>query len=81
MFEYTNMCKYEPIRECYKDKAYHSFDDKYTLITDVLERIFELAKCDLNVHGHVHSNSLIESKIHINSSVEVLKFKPQKLKV
>ena len=55
-------------------------DIYYKPATEKLFEIFMQYNCDINIHGHVHSNSIWESPSCINASVEVINFKPVKIK-
>jgi len=52
------------------------WDDK---TTKELRKIFEGLKCDLNIHGHVHSNTLDNRRL-FNASIENIDFRPVKIK-
>ena len=43
-----------------------------------LSKVFEKEKCDINIHGHVHSMKLNDKRC-INASVEAIGFAPVKL--
>ncbi|WP_457562814.1 metallophosphoesterase family protein [Caminibacter pacificus] len=55
------------------------YDEKYKNISKLLEEIFYLCGCDLNVHGHTHSY-MVNDKRCINACLEVNNFKPLILK-
>ncbi|RXJ98136.1 hypothetical protein CRV02_14005 [Arcobacter sp. CECT 8989] len=38
----------------------NQYDLKFSNITKVLNRVFELTKCDVNIHGHTHSHGAKE---------------------
>ncbi|HHD72457.1 MAG TPA: hypothetical protein ENL02_00835 [Epsilonproteobacteria bacterium] len=54
-------------------------DAKFEPVRLVLEEIFLMTGCALNVHGHIHSKSAKES-FCINASIEKTDFKPVRLK-
>lgn len=53
------------------------FDEKFKNITTVLEEIYMLCKCDINIHGHVHSKTAKELCC-VNACVEHHNFRPVK---
>lgn len=60
----------------YNDNPY---DEKYDEITNILEYAYEALKCDLNIHGHTHSQGAKE--VFCKSvCVELIDFQPVRLK-
>lgn len=57
----------------------NQFDQKFQESRNILHNLFDLYKCDLNIHGHIHSKDA-KGTMCFNVSVEKLKFKPMKLK-
>jgi calcineurin-like phosphoesterase family protein len=55
------------------------FDQKYQESRRVLQNLFENYKCDLNIHGHIHSKDA-KGIMCFNVSVEKNEFKPIRLK-
>lgn len=51
------------------------YENKYKEQIEYLQKIFELYKCDINIHGHSHSKSTYTKK-SFNASVENINFKP-----
>jgi len=76
------------------ESAYHIADvdeirilfSHYPIVTDGLDdthwrylaKVFYNERCDINIHGHIHSMQLNE-KLCINASVEVIGYAPLKL--
>ena len=60
------------------------YGDQYSQPVKELYDIFERFKCDINVHGHIHSNinqnETDESPLCVNASIEAINFKPIKIK-
>ena len=58
------------------------YDKKYSNIIKIFEYVYKYYKCDINIHGHIHSNEIKNSTIvNINASVEVLEdMKPTTIK-
>ena len=56
----------------------NSYDKKYQKITNILNRIFILTHCKINIHGHTHSKSS-NFQDSINVSVENIDFYPMGL--
>jgi calcineurin-like phosphoesterase family protein len=54
------------------------YDKKYKKITEVLELIFEITNCDINIHGHTHSKKA-NKDFCINACLELNNFKPLEL--
>jgi len=56
-------------------------DNRYFEIRKKLLDIYNKFNCDINIHGHMHSNSIKDNGIKfINISTEVINFKPIRLK-
>lgn len=55
------------------------YDNKYKIQIDGLLEIFNLADCDVNLHGHTHAHKMNDSRC-INLSVENTNFEPIKMK-
>ena len=55
------------------------YDKKYKKITEVLELIFEITNCDLNIHGHTHSKKA-NKDFCINACLELNNFQPIDIK-
>ncbi len=53
-------------------------NDRFAKSRDVLDRLFILADCSLNIHGHIHSRDTNNS-FCFNVSCEQLGFKPKRL--
>lgn len=53
-------------------------NDKYAKSRDVLDRLFALADCSLNIHGHIHSRDTNHS-FCFNVCCEQLGFMPKRL--
>jgi len=54
------------------------YDKKYKKITNILDKIYTLTNCTLNIHGHTHSKKS-NFKHSVNVSVECIGFKPKRL--
>ena len=61
-------------------KNHITHDACYKSATNKLFEIFAEYNCDINIHGHVHSHSIKESPYCVNASVEVIGFKPVRIK-
>lgn len=61
----------------------HQFDErfegKYSEPFQYLQKLYKDYNCDINIHGHSHSNA-VNSAVSINCSVEVINFTPVSLK-
>jgi calcineurin-like phosphoesterase family protein len=55
------------------------FEGKYKNDFKFLTDLYKEYKCEINIHGHSHSNA-INSKISFNCSVEAINFSPIRLK-
>ncbi|GAB6074813.1 metallophosphoesterase family protein [Nautilia lithotrophica] len=51
------------------------YDEKFKDISKLLQEIFTLCNCDINIHGHTHSY-MVADKRCINACLEVNDFKP-----
>ncbi len=54
-------------------------DSKYNMARDIIDYAYFLTKCDVNIHGHIHSRDSIQDYC-INVSTERLQFRPRKLR-
>jgi calcineurin-like phosphoesterase family protein len=54
------------------------YDEKYKPVTSILEEIFEITNCDINIHGHTHSAGAKESFCK-SACLELNEFKILKL--
>jgi len=54
-------------------------DPKFPNMKDDLEEIYNNFNCDINMHGHTHSNNL-ENSLNINVCVENINFRPIQIK-
>ena len=53
-------------------------NDRFSESRDILDRLFKLADCSLNIHGHIHSRQC-EHSFCFNVSCEQLGFAPKRL--
>jgi len=51
------------------------YDEKFKDISKLLEEVFTLCGCDINIHGHTHSYTVGDKRC-INACLEVNDFKP-----
>lgn len=51
------------------------YDEKFQNISNLLEEVFTLCGCDINIHGHTHSYTVADKRC-INACLEVNGFKP-----
>lgn len=70
--KYTVMFSHFPVHERRKN-------ERYSLARDILDYVFDISKCDLNIHGHLHSRDS-QRGYCINVSMERTAFKPLRLK-
>lgn len=54
-------------------------NDKYCKARDIIDYAFFLAKCEVNIHGHIHSRDSVQDYC-INVSTERLCFRPKRLR-
>lgn len=54
--------------------------DRYSNANEELYGIYKRYKCELNIHGHIHSSEIDESPHCINASIEAINFKPIMIK-
>ncbi|RDU63565.1 hypothetical protein CQA53_08330 [Helicobacter didelphidarum] len=54
-------------------------NDKYYKARDIIDYAFNLAKCEINIHGHIHVRSSIQ-EFCCNASTEQQNFRPKKLR-
>lgn len=54
-------------------------NDKYYKARDVIDYAYNLAKCEINIHGHIHMRKSVNEFCY-NASTENLNFKPKKLR-
>lgn len=54
-------------------------NDKYHKARDIIDYAYHLAKCEVNIHGHIHSRNSVQDYC-INVSTERLSFRPKKLR-
>lgn len=54
-------------------------NDKYHKARDIIDYAYSLAKCEVNIHGHIHSRNSMQDYC-INASTEKLDFRPKKLR-
>ena len=55
------------------------YDEKYKNVSALLQEVFNICGCDLNIHGHTHSYTVSDKRC-INACLEVNDFKPLDLK-
>lgn len=54
-------------------------NDKYHKARDIIDYAYSLAKCEVNIHGHIHSRDSVQDYC-INASTERLSFRPKRLR-
>ena len=54
--------------------------DRFFEYNDELYNLFKKFNCDINIHGHIHSINLDKKTKCINTSIEVINFKPIRIK-
>lgn len=53
-------------------------DEKYKKVTELLQEVFNICNCDINIHGHTHSYC-VNDKRCINACLEANDFNPKYL--
>ena len=53
--------------------------EKYYKARDIIDYAYFLAKCEVNIHGHIHSKNPVQDYCY-NASTEKLNFRPKKLR-
>ncbi len=54
-------------------------NDKYYKARDIIDYAYFLTKCEVNIHGHIHSRESVQDYC-INVSTEKLQFRPKKIR-
>lgn len=54
-------------------------NDKYYKARDIIDYAYNLARCEINIHGHIHIRQSVQ-EFCCNVSTEKLDFKPKKLR-
>lgn len=54
-------------------------NDKYYKARNIIDYAYDLAQCEVNIHGHIHSRESVQDYC-INVSTERLCFRPKKLR-
>ncbi|WP_181566271.1 metallophosphoesterase [Helicobacter monodelphidis] len=54
-------------------------DNRFIAIKEILEKLFEISQCAMNIHGHTHSHDTFDNRC-VNACIDKTDFMPIRLK-